>query len=193
MSTSPRAERLAPGAAAGHYSGMRRRAWTSLLLGLTVLAACGGRDDASRDRERARLDALEQRLGALEQRLAAIDKDLPTGERLRSDLQALAQRLGAAESKAAEALERAKSAPPPPPPRPAPRGRRDVAPEPARPDPAERRAQLGVLMTEYRRRLAEVRRQPGVTPADQMAARRAVRDWYIARRRAIIAGEPLPD
>jgi uncharacterized protein len=169
---------------------MLPRPWTPILFGLILLSACRGGDESAHDRERARLDTVEQRLGTLEQRLAAIDKDLPTGERLRDDLHALEQRVGAVESKATEALETAKSAPTA-----APRRKGDVAPAPPRPAPAERRAQLAALMTEYRRRLADVRRQesPGASPADQMAARRAVRDWYIARRRAIIGGQPLPD
>jgi hypothetical protein len=180
---------------------MLLRPWPPFLFGLILLSACRGGDEPSHDRERARLDAVEQRLGTLEQRLAAIDKDLPTGERLRNDLHALEQRVGAVESKATEALETAKSArgtgapaPSAPPPA-APRRRGDVTPAPTRLAPAERRAQLAALMTEYSRRLADVRRQesPGAGPADQMAARRAVRDWYIARRRAIIAGQPLPD
>jgi DNA repair exonuclease SbcCD ATPase subunit len=167
---------------------------TCILLGLTVLLACGGGEDAGRDRERARLDTLEQRLGALEQRLTSIDKELPSGERLRNDLQELERRLAAAESKAAQALETAKSAPPAPAQAPARRGaRRDVTPEPGRPDTVERRAQLETLMTEYRRRLDELRHEPAGSPADQMAARRALREWYVARRRAIIAGAPLPD
>jgi BMFP domain-containing protein YqiC len=172
---------------------MQLRQWTPILVGLTILSACGGGDEASRDRGQARLDAMEQRLGTLEQRLAAIDKALPAGERLRGDLNALEQRVGAIDAKVTAALEMAKKAPAPAAAQP--RAKRDVAPSPARPDAAERRAQLGALMTEYRRRLDEVRRQQqaGTNPMDQMAARRAVREWYIARRRAILAGQPLAD
>jgi hypothetical protein len=173
------------------YSGMRLRHWTSILLALTVLSGCGGGDDGERDRERARLDTLEQRLGALEQRLAAIDKDLPTGERARDDMLALERRMAAVESKAAQALDTAKSAPPAP----APQrrgGRRDV-PAPTPSEAAERRAQLETLMNEYRHRLDELRHGPTGSPSDQVAARRALREWYITRRRAIITGATLPD
>jgi len=166
----------------------------SILLALTVLSACRGGDDGGGDRERARLDTLEQRLGALEQRLAAIDKDLPTGERMRNDVMALERRIAAAESKATQALETAKTAPPATVPAPARRGaRREMTPEATRAETAERRAQLDTLMTEYRHRLDELRRAPSDSPADQMAARRSLREWYITRRRAIITSTPLPE
>jgi hypothetical protein len=176
------------------YCGMRPRRWTSILLGLTVLSACGGGDGGGRDPERARLDTLEQRLGALEQRLAAIDKDLPTGERMRGDVMALERRVAAVESKATQALETAKTPPPTTTPAPARRGaRREASPEATRQETMERRAQLETLMTEYRHRLDELRHGPAGSPADQMAARRALREWYITRRRAIITGTPVPD
>jgi uncharacterized coiled-coil protein SlyX len=172
---------------------MRHHVGTPIVLAFAVLLACGKGDDTT---SRGRLDAVERRLDSLEQRLAAIDKELPTGERLRNDLHALEQRLGAVESKATQALERAKATPPPAPGAPS-QGKQATAapPERAHADAIQRREQLGALMTEYRRRLNEVRRSqpPGASPADQMAARRAVRDWYIARRRAIIAGKPLPE
>jgi hypothetical protein len=176
------------------YTTMRPHPGTPLLLAFAVVVACGRGDDTA---SRGRLDAVERRLDALEQRLAAIDKDLPTGERLRTDLHALEQRLGAVEAKATEALEQAKTAPPPAPSTAA-RSKAAAPPEDparARQEAMQRREQLSALMAEYRRRLGEIRREqpPGASPADQMAARRAVRDWYIARRRAIIAGEPLPD
>ncbi len=172
------------------YVGMRLRTSTVLPLVLALVAACGGGKDSG---ERARLDAIDQRLDALDQRLAAIDQSLPTGERLRSDLQSLEQRVSAVESKATQALENARNAPPAATP-PAKHGaKRDDIPAPARIDTAARRAQLSALMLEYRQRLDAVRRQGAASPEDQMAARRAVRDWYIARRRAILAGVPPPD
>ncbi|HJW69159.1 MAG TPA: hypothetical protein VJ829_07375, partial [Candidatus Binatia bacterium] len=61
--------------------------------------------------------------------------------------------------------------------------------------PLERRAQLGALMTEYRRRLSDMAKQQDsqTSVADRLAARRSLREWYIAHRRAILAGRPLPD
>lgn len=169
------------------------RVWIIGLLGLAAVAGCGERDDALQ----GRVQALEQRLAGLEQRLTSVDKDLPTGERLRNDLRAVEQRLGAVEAKATEALETAKAAPPPTSPAAAAasRGGRESVAGPARPDPAVRRAQLGGLMTEYRHRLDDLKKQQGpeATPAERIAGRREVREWYIARRRAILAGQPLPD
>jgi len=84
----------------------------------------------------------------------------------------------------------------PPPPPAAATGASAAAPaRPAPPDPIERRAQLGELMAEYRRRLAALAsaQDAQTSPVDRLAARRAVRDWYIAHRRAILAGRPLPD
>lgn len=169
---------------------MVSRVWVAGLLGLVIVPGCGERDEVLQ----GRVQALEQRLAAIDQRLAAIDQNLPTGERMRNDLRAVEQRLAAVEAKATEALETAKAPPPPPPPTATgPRARREAEARP-RPDPEQRRAQLGALMTEYRRRLDEVKRQgAGGNPGEQMAARREVRDWYITRRRAILAGQPLPD
>jgi hypothetical protein len=173
------------------YTPMVLRVWVIGLLGLVVVPGCGERDD---DALAGRVQALEQRMAAIDRRLAAIDQNLPTSERMQSDLHALEQRLGGVEAKATEALETAKAPPPPRAPTvTGPRGRREGEGR-SGPDPAERRAQLGALMTEYRRRLDEVKRQgSGTSPAELMAARREVRDWYIARRRAILSGQPLPD
>ena len=43
--------------------------------------------------------------------------------------------------------------------------------------------------------LAELQTQEGASadPAARMAARREVRQWYLARRRAVLMGKPLPD
>src|SRR5262249_33686491 len=122
-------------------------------------------------------------------------KELPAGERLRNDLHALEQRVGSVETKATQALETAKAPPPP----------RAVAAPPAAGatgplarapvDPAERRAQLNTLMTEYRRRLSALstREAAQMSPAERMAARRELSAWFRAHRRAILAGHPLPD
>jgi hypothetical protein len=172
---------------------MALRAVTLILVGLPIFSACGGRDDTTQGQEHGRLDAMERRLDALDQRLATTEKDLAAGARLRDDVHALEQRLGAAEAKVTQALEMAKRPPSPPA---AATGAAAAAPaRPAAPDPAERREQLGALMMEYRRRLSALASQQDsqTAPADRMAARRSVRDWYIAHRRAILAGRPLPD
>jgi hypothetical protein len=166
---------------------------TLILVGLPLLSACGGHDDATQGQEHAQLDAMERRLDALDQRLATTEKDLAAGARLRDDVHALAERLAAAEAKVTQALDLAKR---PPPSLAAATGAPAGAPaRPAAPDPIERRAQLGALMMEYRRRLAALAsaQDPQAAPADRLAARRAVREWYIAHRRAILAGRPLPD
>src|SRR5262249_60283936 len=78
----------------------------------------------------------------------------------------------------------------------APPGAQAVPPPGARPDLLDRRAALADLATDYRRKLSELAKQQGAAGADPMeraAARREVRAWYIARRRAILRGQPLPD
>ena len=170
---------------------MALRAVTLILVGLPLLSACGGHDDATQGQEHPQLDAMERRLDALDQRLATTEKELAAGGRLRDNLHALEQRIAAAEAKVTQALDLAKRPPPPPA---AATGATAAAPaRPAPPDPIERRAQLGALMMEYRRRLAALASDSQAAPADRLAARRAVRDWYIAHRRAILAGRPLPD
>lgn len=177
---------------------MRLSARRSLPFVFVALAACTGPDQATEQRLQARFDALAQRLDAVEQRLGAIDRDLPSGERLRSDLAAVEQRLTAVDAKATEALAAATRVAAERAARPA--DGRPGAAAPARPvpqvDPMERRSQLGALMTEYRQRLADVQTQQhdgAATPAERAAARRQVREWYLARRRAILTGQPLPD
>src|SRR5262245_22947769 len=171
-------------------SRMALRAVTLIVVGLPLLSACGGHDDATQGQEHAQLDAMERRLDALDQRLATTEKELAAGGRLRDDMHALEQRLAAAEAKVTQALDLAKRPPPPA----AATGATAAAPaRPAPPDPIERRAQLGALMMEYRRRLAALAQYSPAAPADRLAARRAVRDWYIAHRRAILAGRPLQD
>jgi hypothetical protein len=174
-------------------SRMALRAVTLILVGLPILSACGGHDDATQGQQHAQLDAMERRLDALDQRLAATEKDLAADGRLRDDIHALEQRIAAAEAKVTQALDLAKRPPPPPA---AATGASAAAPaRPAPPDPIERRAQLGELMAEYRRRLAALAsaQDAQTSPVDRLAARRAVREWYIAHRRAILAGRPLPD
>jgi hypothetical protein len=171
---------------------MRSAPLPCLLTVAIAFAACGQPDEATR----ARIDGVERRLDALEQRLAAVAKEIAGEERVREELRALEQRVGAAEAKATQALETARTAPPP---APAAAGRPQgggATPEaPARPDARERRAQLDALGTEYRRRLAEAdaRLGPDASVTDRIAARRTVRDWYLARRRAILTGQPLPE
>ena len=59
-----------------------------------------------------------------------------------------------------------------------------------RPDMLERRTALAGLMSEYRRKLADLSKQqgPNADPMERSAARREIRAWYIARRRAIHRG-----
>jgi hypothetical protein len=174
---------------------MALRPWMPILLGLTILAACGSREEAGQGRDQARIDALDRRLGTLEQRLSTIEKDIPGGEPLRDEVHALEQRLGAAEAKATQALETAKTAPPAAPGASGPGARGMAALRPAPFDPVERREQLNALTLEYRRKLAALPMQDGAQagPAERMAARRQLRDWYIAHRRAILSGRPLAD
>ena len=171
---------------------MMPRAVTLLLVGLPLLFACGGRDDTPQGKDQAQLEVMQRRLDALDQRLATTEKDLAAGARLREDMHALEQRVGAAEAKVTQALEVAKQRPPAPAAAPgAPTG---SAARPALPDPMERRAQLSELMTEYRRRLNALGQgDPQANPADRLAARRSLREWYVAHRRAILAGRPMTD
>jgi hypothetical protein len=171
---------------------MMPRVLALLLVGLPMLPACGGRDDTPQGKEQAQLEVIQRRLDALDQRLATTEKDLAAGARLRDDLQALEQRVGAAEAKVSQALEAAKQRPPAP--AAGPTGAPVASAPRHAPDPAERRAQLAELMTEYRRRLTALSQQdPQASPSDRMAGRRSLREWYIAHRRAILAGRPLPD
>jgi len=171
---------------------MMPRAVTLLLVGLPLLFACGGRDDTPQGKDQAQLEVMQRRLDALDQRLATTEKDLAAGARLREDMHALEQRVGAAEAKVTQALEVAKQRPPAPAEAPgAPTG---STARPALPDPMERRAQLSELMTEYRRRLNALGQgDPQANPADRLAARRSLREWYVAHRRAILAGRPMTD
>ena len=59
----------------------------------------------------------------------------------------------------------------------------------------ERRTALAGLMSDYRRKLADLSKQqgPNVDPMERSAARRELRAWYIARRRAILTGQPVPE
>jgi len=172
------------------------RAVTLIVVGVAItLSACGGRDDSQPGPDQSRLEVMERRLDQLDQRLATTEKDLAAGGRLSEDVRALEQRLGAVDAKATQALDAAKR---PPAPAAAPAGTgaaAGAAARPAPPDPLERRAQLGDLMTEYRRRLADLAKQQDsqTSAADRLAARRSLREWYIAHRRAILAGRPLPD
>ena len=186
---------LAPRAGSRHYTRMALRAVTSIVVGVAIpLSACGAHDDSQPGREQSRLEVMERRLDQLDQRLATTEKDLAVGARLSEDVRALEQRLGAVDAKATQALDVAKR-PPAPAAAPAGTGAAGAAARPAPPDPLERRAQLGALMTEYRRRLSDMAKQQDsqTSVADRLAARRSLREWYIAHRRAILAGRPLPD
>jgi hypothetical protein len=168
-----------------------------LALALVPLAGCGKRDDTASDPLAGRLDGLERRFDAIDQRLAGLEKQQSAAERLRDDVRLLEQRLTGAEAKATQALETAKTAktaatlPPV-----APSGAQAATHPGERPDLLDRRAALADLATDYRRKLSELAKQQGAAGADPMeraAARREVRAWYIARRRAILRGQPLPD
>jgi hypothetical protein len=175
---------------------MALRAVTLIVVGVaTTLSGCGGHDDSQAGREQSRLEVMERRLDQLDQRLATTEKDLAAGARLSEDVRALEQRLGAVDAKATQALDAAKHPPGPAAPPAGTGAGAGAAARPAQPDPLERRAQLGALMTEYRRRLSDMTKQQDsqANPADRMAARRSLREWYIAHRRAILAGRPLPD
>src|SRR5262245_4609263 len=172
---------------------------SSLKLGLILaLAACAGPDQGAEQRLQARLDSLEKRLDTVDARLGDLARDQAGGQRLRDDLQALDRRLGALDAKTTEAMDAAAKAAAQ---RPAASGGKAAAAAPEAParrapavDPQERRAQLGDLTAEYRRRLAELQMQEGAAdPAARMAARRQVRQWYLERRRAVLMGRPLPD
>jgi hypothetical protein len=175
---------------------MALRAVTSIVVGVAItLSACGGHGDSQPGEEQSRLEVMQRRLDQLDQRLATTEKDLAADARLSEDVRALEQRLGAVDAKATQALDAAKR---PPAPAAAPAGTGAGAGAAARlapPDPLEHRAQLGALMTEYRRRLSDMAKQQDAqtSAADRLAARRSLRAWYIAHRRAILAGRPLPD
>jgi hypothetical protein len=179
---------------------MIRSSSVPILLGLLALAACADPDHAVEQRLQARLEALGQRLDAADARLADLAREQASNQRLRDDLQALDRRLGALDAKTTEALDAAARSAAQRPSAPA-KGSRAAAPAdaPAAGAPAvdaqERRAQLSDLMGEYRRRLSELRVQQGsgADPAERMAARRQLREWYLARRRALLMGKPLPD
>ncbi len=164
-----------------------------LALALLSLAACGKREETASDPLASRLDALERRLDSIDQRLGGLEKELPATARLRDDVRLLEQRLTGAEAKATQALETAKAAPTLPPV--APTGPAAVPRPGERPDVVERRTALATLMTEYRRKLSDVTKElgPNADAMERAAARREVRAWYIARRRALLMGRPLPD
>src|SRR5215475_10172716 len=163
----------------------------ALLALALVLVACGKREDSD-DPQATRLDALERRLDSIDQRLGGLEKVVPPTARLQDDVRLLEQRLTGAEAKATQALETAKTAPTLPPVAPTgPAGTRTGE----RPDMLERRTALAGLMTEYRRKLADVTKQlgPNADAMERAAARREVRAWYIARRRAILTDRPMPN
>jgi hypothetical protein len=164
-----------------------------LALALLSLAACGKREETASDPLASRLDALDRRLDSIDQRLGGLEKELPATARLRDDVRLLEQRLTGAEAKATQALETAKTAPTLPPV--APTGPAAVTRPGERPDMVERRTALAGLMTEYRRKLSDVTKElgPNADAMERAAARREVRAWYIARRRALLMGRPLPD
>lgn len=164
-----------------------------LVLVLLSLAACGKREETASDPQASRLDALERRLDSIDQRLGGLEKDMSATARLQDEVRLLEQRLTGAEAKATQALETAKTAPTLPPV--APTGRAAVPPSGERPDMVERRTALAELMTEYRRKLTDVTKElgPNADAMERAAARREVRAWYIARRRAILMGRPLPE
>ena len=164
-----------------------------LVLVPISLTACGKREEAANDALASRLDALDRRLGAVDQRLQDMEKRLPPTERLQNDVRLLEQRLTGAEAKATQALETAKAAPVLPPVAASwPTGSTGPG---KRPDMLERRTALAGLMSDYRRKLADLSKQqgPNVDPMERSAARRELRAWYIARRRAILTGQPVPE
>jgi len=156
-----------------------------LVLVPISLTACGKREEAANDALASRLDALDRRLGAVDQRLQDMEKRLPPTERLQNDVRLLEQRLTGAEAKATQALETAKAA----------SGPTGSTGPGKRPDMLERRTALAGLMSDYRRKLADLSKQqgPNVDPMERSAARRELRAWYIARRRAILTGQPVPE
>ena len=164
-----------------------------MVLVLLPLVACGKREETAGDPLASRLDALERRLDSIDQRLGGLEKVVPPTARLQDDVRLLEQRLTGAEAKATQALETAKTAPTLPPV--APTGPAAGTRTGERPDMLERRTALAGLMTEYRRKLADVTKQlgPNADAMERAAARREVRAWYIARRRAILMGRPMPD
>ena len=169
-----------------------------VLLGCLAFVACAGPDQSAEQRLHARLDALDERLDAVDARLGDLAREQASGQRLRDDLQALDRRLGALDAKTTEALDSAAKAASSRPSAPATTGKAAPAGEPSaarqapKVDPQERRAQLGDLMNEYRRRLSELQTEQGTAdPAARLAARRQVREWYLARRRALLLGTPL--
>ena len=166
----------------------------ALLVLLAIpLAACGKREEPASDALASRLDGLDRRLGTVDQRLQDMEKRLPATERLQNDVRLLEQRLTGAEAKATQALETAKAAPVLPPV--AGTGPTGGTGPGNRPDMLERRTALAGLMSEYRRKLADLSKQqgPNVDPVERSAARREIRAWYIARRRAILTGQPVPE
>jgi hypothetical protein len=164
-----------------------------LVLVPISLAACGKREEPANDALASKLDALDRRLGAVDQRLQDMEKRLPPADRLQNDVRLLEQRLTGAEAKATQALETAKAAPVLPPV--AATGPTGSTRPGNRPDMLERRTALAGLMSEYRRKLADLSKQQGanVDPMERSAARRELRAWYIARRRAILTGQPVPE
>ncbi len=167
-----------------------------MALVLVPLAACG-EPDGSIDTLKGRLglDALERRVADLDKRLSAMEKALPATESLRDDVRALEQRLAISEAKAPQVLETGKAAPLPPASLAVSPGGPAAPLHTERPDAAQRREQLTALSTEYRRKLADLatQRTQNASRLEHSAARRELRQWYIARRRAILRGQPLPD
>ena len=160
---------------------MMPRAVTLLLVGLPVLFACGGHDDTPQGKDQAQLEVMQRRLDALDQRLATTEKDLAAGARLRerhARARAAGRRRrgeGHAGARGGEAASAGSGGGP---------GRALGSPRRGpRPIRWSVARELAELMTEYRRRLNALGQ--GVrqaSPADRMAARRSLREWYIARR-----------
>jgi len=176
---------------------------TAVALASALLPACGG--DGGADGQH--LAALGRRLDAIEKRMATSDPSSDTIERLQNDTASLDRRLTSLETSVRELAARpAPAATPPPataPPgasstrpnagRPAAGGPAAWGDEPTtRPDRTQRRAELRALSDEFRKRLAELRTQPGGTEPGSDRTREVL-EWYREQRRAILRGDGRTD
>jgi hypothetical protein len=160
-------------------------------VGLVILlvAGCNGGGTA----DPPRLSALNDRLDALEKRVAAAEQGAAKTEQLRNDTASLDRRLSFLETTVRELATRpatqTTSAPTPTATVTPRAGTGSDAPVTAPQPRLERRADLRALSDEFRRRLAELRSDPGASHEGT----REILNWYHEQRRAIRRGKGRTD